>query len=113
PTVGAAKQRPGVLGPGFVAGLAGVRNGVELPLQLAGTCVEGANVAGTRGQAFRDDAAEDEQVSMDDAGCVDGDAERPQGTVEAFTKIDEAALAEGGVGLSCCRVERIETMLGG
>ena len=48
PGVGAADVLPGVLRPRLVAELAGMRHGVELPHQLAGDHVVGAQVAGRR-----------------------------------------------------------------
>ena len=68
PDVGAADSLPGVLGPGVVAELARVRDGVKGPDDLAGAHVEGADVAGRRAVALVGGGAEDQQVFKDAAG---------------------------------------------
>ena len=70
PVVGAAAVLSRHPSARFVAELAGMRNGVEGPAQLAGTDVVGADVAGRRRQALADPAADDQQVLVDDAGMV-------------------------------------------
>ena len=67
PAVGAAVLAPRVLRPRLVAGLAWMRNGVKAPLQRAGACVVGADIARRRGQSFGHAPAEDQQVFVDDA----------------------------------------------
>ena len=74
PGVGAADVLPGVLRPGFVAEFAGVRHGVELPDELAGDDVVGAQVARRREVAFARGRAEDDQILEDLAGGAGLDA---------------------------------------
>ena len=62
PGVGRAGVLPRVLGPGIVAEFAGQRDGVELPHQLAGEDVEGAQIAGRGHVAFAGGRAENDQV---------------------------------------------------
>ncbi len=68
PVVGGAGGLPGVLGPGLVAGFAGVGDGVEAPAQLAGVDVVGADVAVRGGVGLWRAEADDDQVFVDHAG---------------------------------------------
>src|SRR5580698_10276196 len=68
PVVGCAGGLPCIFGPGFVAGLSRMRDGVEAPGQFAGAHVEGADVSRWRGMRLRIAAADDDEVLVDDAG---------------------------------------------
>src|ERR1022692_614621 len=66
--VGAARGLPCVGGPGVVAGLSGLRNGVEDPSLLTRPHVIGAHMAGCGGiWSFADRGTDDDQVLVDDS----------------------------------------------
>ena len=68
PDIHAADVLIGVGRPCFVAGLAGMWNGVEAPREFAGAHVVGANVAGRSGsRAFTEAHAHDQEIAVDDA----------------------------------------------
>ena len=77
--------------PGLRSRLAALGNGAEGPHQLAALDVEGAHVAGRRGQALGDPAAEDQQVAVDDAGSVGDHEELRRLRVEALMQVDRSA----------------------
>src|ERR1019366_8265026 len=73
PVVGGAGVGPGILGPGVVAVLAGMRNGVETPAQLAGANIEGANVASGGGERLGSAATDNQQILINDARAGEDD----------------------------------------
>ena len=113
PGVGAAGVFPGVLRPRLVAELAGVRDGVERPLLPAGVDVERADVTRRRGQPFRHDRSDNQEVAVEHAGRVDADVERARiASGEALAQIDAAVLSEPRHRLTRVRVERVEPVPG-
>ena len=77
-----------------------MRDGMERPLLPAGVDIEGANVAGRRGQAFRHDRTQDQQIAVEDTRRVDADAERARvAALETLAQVDAPVLAELGMGL--------------
>src|SRR5439155_22685519 len=96
PVVRAAGVLVGVFGPRLVSGLAGERNGVELPDELAAHDVVRADVAGWRHPCLAGRGPDDHQVFPDLAGTLRLHA--PIGAFrarEALPEIDDAAGAEG------------------
>ena len=104
PRAGVAGVLPGVVLPGLVAELAGLRDGLERPDALAGADVEAADVAGNvrlrrRRGAGDHRGADDDDVAHDDRRRARADlAGLHDVAVEAFGEIDDAVLAERGMG---------------
>ena len=95
PHIDAARVLPGILGPGVVAELARLRNGVEGPHELAGDDVVGAHVTGSREIRLARRAAEQDQVLEHASGRRRGDApDRVRIAPESLAQIDDALLAE-------------------
>ena len=96
PGVGAADVFPGVWRPGVIAHLAGMRNGVELPDELAGDDVEGAEISRRRLVLFAGGGAEDEEILEDAARCAGLNLANGGGdAAETFAQVDRAVIAEG------------------
>ena len=99
PAVGAAAVLPGVLRPGVVAELAGMRDGVKRPAQGAGAHVVRADVAGRRRQSLADAAADDHQVLVDDTRARQPDALRLRIAAEMLAKSMRPAVPNVSIGL--------------
>ena len=116
PDTGVAAARPrGVVEPGFVAGLAGLRHGMESPEQLAGHDVETADVAddvvglvGRRERRMR--RGHHDHVARDRRRRVGTDlAPVPiVALIERRFEIDDAIVTEGLDGATRRRVQRDE-----
>ena len=108
PVVDAADGFPGVRRPGLVAGLAGMRDGVELPDQLAGADVVGVDVGGVgivvgaaRGQR------DDDQV-LEDAARVAGLQCAGSLAIQAGAQIGAAVVSKALDSLAGARVDGCE-----
>ena len=111
PRVGAAAVLPRVLRPRLVAGLARVRDGVERPLLRAGVDVEGADVAGRRGQPLGHDRPDDQQVAVEHAGRVQADADRPRVPAQKPSRRSiRPPLPKVATGRARPRVERVQPL---
>ena len=115
PHAGVARVRPGVVLPGLVAELSGLRNGVEDPQALSGLDVEPADVAlRVRPAARRCPApmrgADDHHVLGDDGSGVQADfaGDRIEHLVVVLLEIEDAVLAERADRNPGLRVERDE-----
>jgi hypothetical protein len=91
PVVGSAGSFVGIFGPRFVTWLAGQRDSVKDPAQLAGAEVEGLNVTWRRGMRFWLPAADDDHVFVNDTRR--GERDRQCAKV-GFQAIDNEALSQ-------------------
>src|ERR1700683_1480183 len=65
PVVRRATGLPRILWPGVIAELAGMRDGMKAPANLAASHIKGTDVARRRGQVLRHQPTDDEQVLRD------------------------------------------------
>ena len=111
PHVGPARPLPRVVAPGLVAELAGLRDGVEDPLHLAGADVVAAHVPRRRllpARALGDGRADDDGVAGHEGGRADRVLAGVDGAAEAPRQVDPTVHAEVGGGLAGLRVDRDE-----
>ena len=111
PDVGVAYPVPGAVLPGVVSELAGLRDQVEGPDQLAGRRAERLHVArrvALVDEAVPDAVPHDHQVLEDDRRRRLRVVEAVDGPKELRGEVDLAALPEGGVGLAGDGVDRDE-----
>ncbi len=112
PCVRTADVLPRVLRPGFVAQFAGMRDRVEDPAQPPGADVIGANVAGRGGQRFAHQAADDQQVPVDDTRCRQCHREIGRIAAQVFPQVDPAVVSERSHGTPGTRVQAPEPRAG-
>ena len=72
--------------------LAGVRDGVEAPHEIAGADVDGADVAGSGRESLGGSMPEDQKVFEDDAGCIGADEQIPCALSQPDVKIGREEL---------------------
>ena len=124
PDAGVAVDRPRVVLPGLVAELAGARNRVERPDQLAGAHVERARqpfgvVVRDDREAFLERRADEHHVVDDGRRRVQADFagleidRLPIAEDRAFLQVDDAVLAERRDRLAGLRIERDHAVAGG
>src|SRR5262249_34696209 len=94
PRVGATGDLVCLRRPRFVSELAGFRNGMKDPAQLAGIHVERSNVTRRAGERFRNAAADNDHVFEDRARRTGADAQTFGRLIEAFSQIDPSLDAE-------------------
>ena len=95
-----------------MAGLAGMRDGVKHPAQLACAHIKGANIARRGGRALGGAKAHDDHVAPDGARRGQRHTDLVGIAAQPGAKIDAAVLAETGYRLSRCRVQGIEITAG-
>jgi hypothetical protein len=111
PVVGSTRVLPGFGRPSVVAELAGSRDGVKRPLDLARADVDGTDVAGSGREVLGDDAPDDEQVLVYNPGCGERNAESFEGPFEALPEVDSAAIAEFRNGFAGFGIESVQPLL--
>src|SRR5579864_6130074 len=110
PVVRRAAVFPGVLGPGFIPEFAGMRNGVKAPANFSGADVERADVAGRTREILAHEAADDEQVAIDDAWGCGRNRNLTRIAPKSLAEIDAAGIPETGDGCAGLGIERIQIM---
>ena len=119
PHVRVAHPLPGVVFPGLGEVVALLGDRVEAPLLLAGAHVVGAHVARRNARLLRrhveDPRADDVGVADRDPGRAGADVAQPEpGASEVVERhVDEALLAEVGIGLPGLEVDRDQQLAGG
>ena len=108
PVVRGADRFLGIGRPGVVAELAGMRNGVERPAHFAGAHVEGADIAGRRGQRLGISPAGDEHVFINHDGAGQRNERIGIFSAQIVAEIDAAVCAKARDRFSRGRVQRID-----
>ncbi len=112
PVIGAADVLPRVFGPGIVAELAGMRDGVKGPANFSGARVESTHVARGCGQSLADDTAHDDEVFIDDAGGGGGDGHFLGRAAQTLAQIHASVFTEGFDECAGAGIERIQPVAG-
>src|SRR5580700_3686864 len=108
PVVRRAGGLPGIRRPSFIAGFAGMRNGVEGPAESAGANIECANVTGRRRMRLRVAAANDDEVLVNDSRSGEDDGLFFVVATQLLAQIDAAVLSEARDRLAGLCIEAIE-----
>ena len=109
PDVGMASELFRAVAPGLDAVLAGARDGVEGPGQLAGARVEGAHVAGRvllENHAVGDAVADDDEVLVDHGWRGVGVLFGVGLPAQTSHQIDDSVVAKAGHGFASLGIER-------
>ena len=112
PDVHAADVSVGIRRPRFVAGLAGLRDGVEAPDEFSGANIVGADMPGRGGRrALADAHAHDQEITENYAGC--SGLKRQSGDVptKIVLKVNRAAIAKGWDSAPGRSIDCVEEMI--
>ena len=108
PVVGRALSLPCVPGPGIVAKLSGIRNGVERPAQRARPHVVGANVARRRRQRLRIAAANNQQIFINGSRAGESPGLKLRVASQILAQIYSSVLSEARYHLAGGWIEGID-----
>src|SRR6185295_3390819 len=103
---------PRVFRPGVITEFTRMRDGVEAPAKFSGAHVKRTDVAGRRRQVFTHDAAQDQQIAVDDSRSACGNRDLLRIAAQALAQIDTPRFSKTRYGLAGDGVNRVKKLAG-